>query len=198
MPDGTGGGNGESSGAKMTADGTGVFFQTSANNLGTDDAGFDEDVYFRDLVTGSTALVSANAAGTDGGNDYSEVIGISADGSTLLYSSSADDLGPADPGNEQDIYVAPAPPERAGHVHFAATGFAVDESAGSALVTVTRTNGARGYHQRRPLHQRRLRHRRRLHRHGCHRDLRRRPADGHGQRPGRATTVSPKATRPSP
>lgn len=78
----------------LTPDGTKVVFVSSAGDLGPTDTNGVDDVYIRDLTTGTTSLVSANAAGTDSGNARSTVARLSADGTTVAFMSGATDLGP--------------------------------------------------------------------------------------------------------
>ena len=65
-----------------------------------------QDVYLHDLGTGTTTLVSGNAAGTNGGNGESFDPDFSPDGSRLVFTSAASDLGPTDTNGQWDVYVA--------------------------------------------------------------------------------------------
>jgi uncharacterized repeat protein (TIGR01451 family) len=115
------GGNDVSVDADFSPDGTKVVFVSEATDLGpADNSGGDptasggRDVYLRDLTTGTTSLVSVNAAGTDSGNATSEDPQFSPDGTKVVFTSAADDLGPTDSPRspppvaglfEEDIYV---------------------------------------------------------------------------------------------
>lgn len=80
-------------GPSFSADGQRVAFASFASNLVPDDTnGFTEDVFVRDLGTGTTTLVSANSAGTGSGNDKSYAPLISADGRYVFFVSKASDL----------------------------------------------------------------------------------------------------------
>lgn len=68
---GTDSGNGRSADGMVSAYGTHVAFLSEATDLGPTDTNGVQDVYVRDLVTGVTTLVSANATGTDAGNGAS-------------------------------------------------------------------------------------------------------------------------------
>jgi uncharacterized repeat protein (TIGR01451 family) len=102
---GTDGGNGDSFGPVIGADGRLVAFTSQAGDLGPPDAGFDLDVYVRDLVAGTTILASVNSGGTDGGNANSAFPVMSADGRFVVFSSVASNLGPPDSGTDLDVYV---------------------------------------------------------------------------------------------
>jgi hypothetical protein len=84
-------------------------FESTANDLGpTDtDGGSSEpqDIYLRDLSSGTTSLVSVNAASTDSGNGMSSQPDFSPDGTKVTFTSRADDLGPTDPNLNDDVYV---------------------------------------------------------------------------------------------
>jgi len=64
---GAAGGNGNSGGAVMSADGRFVAFSSDANDLVANDTNGGTDVFVRDLQAGTTTLVSVNRAGTDSG-----------------------------------------------------------------------------------------------------------------------------------
>ena len=57
-------------------------------------------------MTGNVTIVSANAAGTAGGNGWSHNASITADGLTVAFESSASNLGPPDANGRGDIYIA--------------------------------------------------------------------------------------------
>src|SRR5262249_37742241 len=102
-----------------------VAFVSAAGGLGPTDQNFEDDVYVRDLVAGTTTLGSANAPGTGsgpgpaGGFDWpthrpSTVFELppSRDGTKIAFGSEASDLGPVDPPRSgehpirHDVYVA--------------------------------------------------------------------------------------------
>src|SRR6185436_18780820 len=95
-------------GGVFSPDGTSILFTSYSGDFGPTDSSRirfdpsdDSDVYVRDLTTGTTSLVSVNAAGTDSGNGSSSGYGFSPDGTKVLFSSAARNLGPAmsDEGN---------------------------------------------------------------------------------------------------
>lgn len=89
----------DAEGLHISDDGTRVAFSTMANTYGPTDTNQRDDVYVRDLVAGTTTLASANAAGTNAGNNDSSATAISPDGRWVAFDSGATDLGPvAAPG----------------------------------------------------------------------------------------------------
>ena len=84
-------GNGISTDSAITADGRYVAFTSTATNLVAGDANGVSDVFVRDLLYGTTTLVSVNTDGFSGnGASYSPMI--SADGQAVLFHSQASDL----------------------------------------------------------------------------------------------------------
>jgi hypothetical protein len=102
---GTGSGNGASQNAFVTPDGRYVAFESSASNLVPNDTNGATDVFVRDLVTGTTTLVSVNSAGTGSGNGASQHVGISADGRYVTFDSSASNLVGGDTNGASDVFV---------------------------------------------------------------------------------------------
>jgi Tol biopolymer transport system component len=103
-PDGTRG-NAESWYPSISANGRYVAFQSRASNLvAGDDPTEVSDIFVHDLVTGTTARVSAASSGTKGNADsYSP--SISADGRYVAFQSSASNLVPGDSNGACDIFV---------------------------------------------------------------------------------------------
>lgn len=92
--------NGASIYPALSDDGLRVAFESSANNLDPADFDFDWDVYWRDLPTGTTLLVSRSLAGASGdgpsGGDDHDGPDITADGKEVVFWSRATDLVPND------------------------------------------------------------------------------------------------------
>jgi Tol biopolymer transport system component len=110
---GTNGGNGASGDPRLSADGRFVAFRSSASDLvdenDTNRLG-GNDVFVRDLQTGTTTLVSVNRAGTDSGNDPSGNSGgfaMSTDGRFVAFTSNATDLVATDTNGREDVFVRP-------------------------------------------------------------------------------------------
>ena len=94
---GSGGLNGGVGEYTISANGRFVAFTTFASDLVANDTNGGagrpiQDVFIRDLQSGTTTLVSVNRLGTDSGNDNSGSPAISADGRFVAFSSSATDL----------------------------------------------------------------------------------------------------------
>ena len=89
---GSDGGNGNSAGATISADGSEVVFQSDASNLVATDTNNATDVFVRNLTTGVTSLVSANISNTDSGDFESYGPVLSGDGNHVVFLSHADDL----------------------------------------------------------------------------------------------------------
>ena len=98
-------GNAASTDPVFSPDGGRIAFVSRATDLGPADGGYFGDVYVRDLESGEVRLVSANAAGTAGGNGESSDPVFSPDGTQVLFTSAASDLGPGDANNSPDVYL---------------------------------------------------------------------------------------------
>ena len=104
------GGDGDSGLPIVSADGRYVLFASAANNL-TLTNNINSvlpqrlNVFLRDRVSGTTTLVSANLAGTGGGNGDSFPMGISTNGQFALFESAASDLVANDTNSANDVFV---------------------------------------------------------------------------------------------
>jgi Tol biopolymer transport system component len=84
-------GNSLSEEPTISADGRFVAFSSYASDLVSGDTNDASDVFVRDLLTGTTALVSVNLNGSSGnGASYSPII--TSDGRAVLFHSQANDL----------------------------------------------------------------------------------------------------------
>jgi Tol biopolymer transport system component len=89
----------ESSGPIFSPDGHSVAFTSYASDFGptdTDTDGdlfIDTDIYVRDLIAGSTSLVSSNADGTDSDRGRSERPIFTGDGGKILFEGDGNPLG---------------------------------------------------------------------------------------------------------
>jgi Tol biopolymer transport system component len=92
--------------AVLSSDGTLAAFSTVTMVPGTVDSNHDVDIYVRDLAGGTTSLVTANAARTDGAGGVSSAMSFSPTGSQLLFDSDGTDMGPPDANGQFDTYIA--------------------------------------------------------------------------------------------
>jgi prepilin-type processing-associated H-X9-DG protein len=104
------GGSGDCGLSIVSPDGRYVLFASTANNLTLTNNNLFVlpsrfNVLLRDNLGGITTLVSANQAGTGGGNGDSFPTGISTNGQFALFESSASDLVANDTNNVSDIFV---------------------------------------------------------------------------------------------
>jgi Tol biopolymer transport system component len=99
---GEGPGDGESFGGVVSPDGTSVAFASAATDLGPTDTNGAPDIYLRDLVAGTTSLLSSNGAEPANGGSFQPVF--SPDGTRLVFRSDASNLGPTDTNHADDIY----------------------------------------------------------------------------------------------
>jgi hypothetical protein len=105
---GTATGSGNSTIPYCSADGRYVAFETTAGDLSvTPDTNTFPDVYWRDISAGMTKLVTVNSAGTNAGNLFSSVRGLSDDGQVVFFMSAAGDLldTPIDNNANFDIFI---------------------------------------------------------------------------------------------
>ena len=101
--------DGPSSAPMLSADGRRVVFQSAASNLVADDTNGASDVFFRDLGTGETLLVSRRPGDGRPGRGGSNRPWLSADGRTAAFLSAADDLVAGDFNSDADLFLATLP-----------------------------------------------------------------------------------------
>jgi Tol biopolymer transport system component len=99
-------GNGESSGAVVSADGHYVLFVSAATNLVPGDTNATDDIFLRDLRTGATRRVNVSAHGAQA--DHVSGGGVlSADARYVVFLSMAGNLVPTDHGGHgYDVFRA--------------------------------------------------------------------------------------------
>ncbi len=102
--------NGPSGSASISADGRYVAFESYASDLvaGDGTSGFDgNDIFRRDLLSGTTTRVSVNTTGgdPDGPSFTFFANAISADGQRVAFTSNADNLVAADNNANSDVFV---------------------------------------------------------------------------------------------
>lgn len=85
-----------------------ALFESSASNLVPGDTNGSSDIFVRDLLQGTTLLVSANTSGTPA-NGASSSPAMTPDGRYVAFASSATDLVPGDTNRIQDVFVRDLP-----------------------------------------------------------------------------------------
>lgn len=101
--------NGDSDVISLTADGRCVAFQSDASNLAPEDKNASTDAYVHDRQTGRTERVSLKRNGREG-NDDSFFPSISADGTTIAFTSTGTQLTRnSDHQDNPDVYVVTLP-----------------------------------------------------------------------------------------
>lgn len=81
-----------------------ALFESSASNLVPGDTNGSSDIFVRDLLQGTTLLVSANTSGTPA-NGASSSPAMTPDGRYVAFASYATDLVPGDTNRIQDVFV---------------------------------------------------------------------------------------------
>jgi len=132
---GTGSGNGPSYDPSISADGHCIVFTSTATDLvsGANNAAI-EQIFVRDLITGTTTLVSVNGGGT-GGNDASNDAFISANGRYVVFDSAASDLVANDNNNTVDVFERDLLNQTTALVSVNINGTSADSSSSSAVVS---------------------------------------------------------------
>ncbi len=103
---GPGGGqaNGGSVQGTISRDGTRVAFTSSAANLVSGDTNFADDVFVRDLASGTTVRVSVATGGSEGNNSSFEP-DLDGNGHLVAFGSSASNLVANDNNDTVDVFV---------------------------------------------------------------------------------------------
>jgi Tol biopolymer transport system component len=97
--------DGQSNDPVISGDGRRVAFRSEASNLVTDDGNELEDVFVRDLQSGTTVRASLDTAGGDPNGASSLSVTMSADGRYVAFASEASDLVPGDGNGLYDVFV---------------------------------------------------------------------------------------------
>ncbi|MBX7218566.1 MAG: hypothetical protein K1Y36_01355 [Blastocatellia bacterium] len=98
-------GNAGSSGIQLSSDGRYAVFQSDATDLTANDTNTFGDIFWRDLQTGRTVLVSVNSSGTGSGNGTSALPVLSRNGRYVAFFSSATNLVTTPTTGAGDIYL---------------------------------------------------------------------------------------------
>jgi Tol biopolymer transport system component len=100
----TGGGDGDSLPIEISTNGRYALFESSASNLVAGDTNNAADVFVRDLLAGTTLLVSVSTNGGFG-DDVSYNPVMTPDGRYVAFASAADNLVPGDTNGIPDVFV---------------------------------------------------------------------------------------------
>src|SRR6266542_4122454 len=101
---GTGGGNGDSIGCEISNNGRYALFESTASDLVAGDTNNASDVFVRDLVTGTTLLVSAST-NDQPANGISVNAVMTPDGRYVAFDSTASNLVPGDTNRIRDVFI---------------------------------------------------------------------------------------------
>ncbi len=97
-------GNGNSGGGYISPDGTKVVFTSASSNLVTGDTNGYNDVFVKDLSTGTVTLVSTTSSGALGNNNSFDGF-MAPDGETFVFSSLANNLVSGDTNLAFDTFL---------------------------------------------------------------------------------------------
>ena len=101
---GTGGGNADSYPAALSADGRFALFESRASDLTIPDTNGCRDIFLRDLLAGTTALVSISTNGGSANGESRDAV-MSADGRYVAFVSDASNLVFGDTNRIPDVFV---------------------------------------------------------------------------------------------
>lgn len=103
------GGNGDddTSSVRLSPDGRTAYFSSSARNLHLLDTDFSSgiDVYRRDMVGGTTDLISFNQAGDAASRGNAVLLDVSDDGQFILFYGEGDDMVAGDTNDARDVFI---------------------------------------------------------------------------------------------
>jgi Bacterial TSP3 repeat/WD40-like Beta Propeller Repeat len=102
--DGTGGGNENSASGMVSTNGRYVVFQSEADDLTLNDTNDVDDIFVRDLATGTTRLVSVSTNGGSASAASSDPV-ITPDGRYVVFISAATNLVANDANGIPDVFV---------------------------------------------------------------------------------------------
>jgi uncharacterized repeat protein (TIGR01451 family) len=115
-------GNSASATPAISADGRFVAFNSSATNLVAGDTNVKWDFFVRDRQNQQTTRVSVDSAGVQGNGDSVNKIDISADGSFVIFESSASNLVAGDNNGVSDIFAHDLTTHQTSLVSISSTG----------------------------------------------------------------------------
>ncbi len=122
-----------------SADGRYLAFTSEADNLVPGDTNGCPDVFVRDSITERNILVSAATNGAPGHGSSREP-SLSADGSFVAFSSSAEDLAPGDANNTFDVFLRHLPQATTVLLSVGTNGFSGNGSSHSPTLSADGTH----------------------------------------------------------
>jgi hypothetical protein len=127
-------GNASSFGASLSANGRFVAFVSDASNLVPGDTNHVRDVFVRDLVAGTTQLVSVASDGTLE-NSSAALPAINVDGTKVAFPSFATNLVPGDTNGQFDVFVRDLTAGTTVRVSVASNGTEGDQASSYAAIS---------------------------------------------------------------
>ena len=121
----------------LSADGTKIVFTSDAGNLVPDDTNNKEDVFVKDLLTGTIVRANTAADGSQANGLYISGASISANGTKVAFGDDANNLVPADTNDRSDVFIKDLATGGIERVSVASDGTEVDpgyETGGDARV----------------------------------------------------------------
>ena len=115
----------------ISADGSVLVFPSTATNLVPDDRNGVSDVFVRDRAAALTERVSSGTEGEADGASLAALV--SADGRTIVFSSDASNLVPADDNWTMDVFVTDRVTEQTSRVSVGPLGESPDRSEASSI-----------------------------------------------------------------
>lgn len=96
--------NGNSYVSAISADGSLIAFSSSASNLVSGDSNARDDIFLRDMLSGTTTRVSVDSLGVQGNGNSSDP-SISADGRYVSFFANSSNLVPGDTNLRNDVFL---------------------------------------------------------------------------------------------
>lgn len=103
--DGFGGGDGNSFNPSISSNGQFIAFESAAGNLAANDTNGVNDVFVRDMIAGTTTLISVSTNSASSGDRASRFPVFTPDGRWLAFESTASNLVADDTNSLKDIFV---------------------------------------------------------------------------------------------
>ena len=97
--------NGDSVGSSISSNGRYVAFSSAASNLVVGDTNNSQDIFVRDLLAGTTLLISVSTNGVSPGNADSYTPVLSANGRYVLFRSKASNLTRSATGGKTNLFL---------------------------------------------------------------------------------------------